>query len=309
MRLLRLPIIHGDFNFIKNSSYGWKFFIGLIGGFLLLLLCIPWAPKYPVQAYVDTIPSMVKIEAPVAGVLQGMELKIGRTVIQGQKICSISVLQGLLHHHDFEKMHVNLSKQLKFLKLDIEAQTRKLTKIKRLWQKRSVTFEQYQEAKAELRHRTIEYQKLLAEFWKHEYESMRHIHAPITGKIIQLVVQNQSMVKKNELLLWVEPEKFQWQLRLKIPVMYKKFVYPGAQLRLQLPDSNKIKRYSLKAKIIHFSGVIIHKKKSDWIEAYAVFEEPKLWNKQLMPHMSLPGYLLAPRHLLMIWLYKIIFSI
>ena len=133
--------------------------------------------------------------------------------------------------------------------------------------------------------------------------------APISGKIVDLKIHNQDLVHKNQLLFRIRPEIKDWRLKLKLPVAYKKDLIPGAEFRFNFPSNSKLRRYFVHAKLLSYSSVVMNSKQSDFIEAYARVLKPCHVHQELMPHMSLTGYLLGPKHTLIVWLAKMIFSI
>lgn len=309
MYLFKLPEIDGSFGFFEKSSHHMAFILILMGWLFLLIACIPWSPKYEVRAYVETIPEMVKIDSPGLGVIQNLGLKREQIVVKGQPLFRLYLIKGLLQAKEVEAAQMNLKQQLHLLKLDIKAQVFKLKKLKLLWHKRAVSFDEYQQALADLRHRNIEYQKTLAQLSRLKQTYIQDYKAPISGKIVDLNIHNQDLVHKNQLLFRIRPEIKDWRLKLKLPVAYKKDLIPGAEFRFNFPSNAKLRRYLVHAKLLSYSSVVMNSKQSDFIEAYARVLKPYHVHQELMPHMSLTGYLLGPKHTLIVWLAKMIFSI
>jgi biotin carboxyl carrier protein len=280
----------------------------IVMGFLLLLQ-VPWSPKYPIVAKLKYHPDLLTVPVPENGIIEAMNVHVGEMVQQGQKLVKIDSMSNLIASNYYQQKRKNYLEQIRKLEIEKDYQIKRNRELAPLYAKKIIT--------ESLMHRQRQKENELQtqiENIKQKLSQMNHarwiwIQSPISGKLLFLYYSKHDVAQKGKKLLLIQPTGIQYWVNIQVLPKYQKILYLHQKVKLALPRMNQFSDYPLEARVKEIAPMVhlnIKKPNDNQGESYllvhAKIKNSKILERFLLPNMPLNGYLIGENKSLFQWM-------
>ena len=280
----------------------------IVMGFLLLLQ-VPWSPKYPIVATLKYHPDLLTIPVPENGIIESIRVNVGDKVKQGQRLIKIDSMSNLMALNYYQQKRKNYLEQIKKLEREKAYQIKRNHELAPLYEKKVIT--------ESLMHRNNQKENDLQvqiESIKQKLNQMNHarwiwIQAPISGKLLFSYYSKHDVVQKGKKLLLIQPEGIRYWVDIRVLPKYQKILYVHQKVKLAFPRMNEFSDFPLEAQVKEIAPMIHQnlKKSNDGQEKFYLLVHAKIKNSKtlerfLLPNMPLNGYLIGENKSLFQWM-------
>ena len=280
----------------------------IVMGFLLLLQ-VPWSPKYPIVAKLKYHPDLLTVQAPENGIIEALNVHVGELVQQGQKLVKIDSMSNLMASNYYQQKRNNYLAQIKKLEAEKAYQTQRNHELEPLFAKKIITESLMHRQRQKENDLQVQIENLKQKLHQMNHARWIWIQAPISGKLIFSYHSNHDVVLKGKKLFLIQPTGIRYWVDIQVLPKYQKILYLHQKVKLALPRMNQFSDFPLEAQVKEIAPMV-HlnlKKPNDeqgqfYILVHAKIKNSKIFERYLLPNMPLNGYLIGENKSLFQWM-------
>lgn len=272
------------------------------------LLHISWAPGFPVTAKLISVPGLYVAKAPADAVVEEILVNKKEGLYAGQTVVRLRYLQGLSQNTSQDGDLERLKSRLLRLDNILSRQGYLYKQFQMLAGKKLVSMVELLQRKDELRRLRDEKEDVHAQISNLKLQLGINLKIPFAGIIEQQLVQVGQMVHAKQALMVFRPVSQSYEMKVKIPLIYQKYVKIKQELKLNFLQYQKIKTYPIIARVRAFYPRIISHDQLGiphyFLMLSASVEKMPYLNNGLTSILNLPleGYLMGPRRPIYQWI-------
>lgn len=279
-------------------------FIGFI-----LVLQVPWAPKYPIVARLKYHPDLITIAAPESGIIDELKVRVGDKVQQGQKLVKIDNMSNLISYRFFQQKRKSYLQQVQKLEIEKSYQVKRIQELKPLFAQKIITESLMHRHLQKVNDLQIQIENIKQKLNQINHDRWVWIQAPIPGKLLFSYYANHDAVLKRKKLFVIQPSGIEYWVDIQVMPQYQKILYLKQKVKLALPRVNQFLDYPLEAQVKEIAPMVhLNDKKANeeqkqfYILVHAKIKNSKMYERFLLPNMPLNGYLIGENKPLFQWI-------
>lgn len=298
---------------LKQSRFAntYPYFLGLSGLLFGSLFCFSWAPGFPVTAKMIAIPGLYIIRAPEDAVVEEIMVNKKDVLRPGQTVLGLRYLQALSQNTSQDEDLKRLESRLLRLNSVLLRQEHLYQQYQLLADKKLISVVELLQKKDEMRHLLDEKAQLGSEIENLKFKMGISFKMPFQGQLDQSLVQVGQVVKAKQVLMVFRPLIQSYVLKVKIPLVYQKYITMKQLIKLNFIQNQKIKTYPIIARVMAIYPRVITQEKTGLNHYFLLLRASvdKMSNLNSMKginNLPLEGFLMGPRKPIYQWVLDII---
>lgn len=279
---------------LKPLFYIVVLFLGLI----FAVMNLSWTPHYPAKAKIFFQPKWIFIQSPVSGIVSRQPISIGEKIGKGQEIIRIQPMNSLLHQSTLDEQWKSLQQELNSVEQERQYQFSLLDHLNHLAQKKIFALQDLHEKQQQYQKILNKQQQLFQKIQELKLKNADVLQSPISGTLIKYYVKEGEALAKDKKIILIQPEQFQYWVKLKLPIGLQHHVFIGQQVHMSWVGLAPFKTYPIHAVIREISPWVRH----DCFVVKAEILNAQDFSAHLWEGLSLDAYLLGSAHPLSKWI-------
>ncbi|NDH08095.1 MAG: efflux RND transporter periplasmic adaptor subunit [Gammaproteobacteria bacterium] len=274
-------------------------------------LYIPWTPGFPVTAKLIAVPGLYVAKAPKDSVVEEILVNKKEGLLPKQPVIQLRYLQALSQNTNQDADLRRLEHRLSRLNSVISRQDYYYKKYQLLADKKLLSMVELLQKKDELRRLRDEKEEFDAQIANLKLKMRIRLQIPFAGVMAQQLVQVGQMVHAKQALMVFRPLAQAYILKVKIPLIYQKYVKMKQELKLNFIQDQRIKTYPISARVSALYPHITSKDELGREHYFLMFSAsvrklPQLNGLAGINNLPLEGYLMGPRRPIYQWILDVI---
>lgn len=284
----------------------------LIGTSLLLIgsLTIPWAPGFPVTAKLIPVPGLYIARAPQDAIIEAILANKRKSLNAGQVVVRLRYLQNLSQDTGQTDDLKRLENRRSRLNAVLSRQEQLYKKYQMLADKKLISMVDFLHKQDEMRRLWDEKEELHSKITTLQLKMGGSLRIPFAGVPVQQLVEAGQIVKAKQPLIVLRPCLQSYALKVKLPLIYQKYVQLKQVIKLTYMQNEKIKMHPIQARVTGIYPTVINQEKLGSKDYYvllraSVKDMPNLNLIEGIQNLPLEGYLMGPSRPIYQWIFDI----
>ena len=294
---------------LKQSRFAntYPYFLGLSGLLFCSLFCFSWAPGFPVTAKMIAVPGLYIIRAPEDAVVEEIMVNKKDVLRPGQTVLGLRYLQTLSQNTSQDEDVKRLESRLLRLNSVLLRQEHLYQQYQLLADKKLISVVELLQKKDEMRRLLDEKAQLGSEIENLKFKMGISFKMPFQGQLDQSLVQVGQVVKAKQVLMVFRPLLQSYFLKVKIPLVYQKYITMKQLIKLNFIQNQKIKTYPISARVMAIYPRVITQEKRGPSHYFlllraSIDKRSNLSGMEGINNVPLEGFLMGPRRPIYQWI-------